>query len=76
MGFNQAGSDWQLLIVDELDFGDLNVISTLKIKRRLFVLQRQDWQGISQNQVNKQFDAVPLRAESQSVSSNRLMWEL
>jgi|TARA_R100000149_G_C5880685_1_gene145852 hypothetical protein len=74
----KQGAAGSFLIIDELDFGDVdadNVDFDLENETIVYSFYNDKiGRGISQDEVNKQFDAVPLRAESQSVSSNRLMY--
>jgi len=74
----KQGATGSFLIIDELDFGDVDADNVeFDVPNQTIVYSFYNdkiGRGISQDEVNKQFDAVPLRAESQSVSSNRLMY--
>jgi len=62
----KQGSTGSFLIIDEIDIEDFT-------GNYAFYNDRIGT-GVSQNEVNKQFDSVPIKAVTQGLSSNRLMY--
>lgn len=74
----KQGVNGSFLVVDEisLDPADIdlaNIIFDENVYRYKFYNDKIGT-GVSQNEVNKQFDSVPRKAITQAVSSNRLMY--
>lgn len=73
----KQGTTGSFLIVDELEFGDAdisNLIDVLNEEIAYPFFNDRIGTGVSQDEVNKQFDSVPKKAVTQTVSSNRLMY--
>lgn len=73
----KQGTTGSFLIIDELEFGDPDISNLIDISNEQIVYPFYNDRigtGISQSEVNKQFDSIPKKAVTQSVSSNRLMY--
>lgn len=73
----KQGTTGSFLIIDELEFGDPDISNLIDVSSQQInypFYNDRIGTGISQNEVNKQFDSVPRKAVTQAVSSNRLMY--
>lgn len=75
----KQGVDGKFLIVDEFNYGDESIAPFIQIVPGGAIISYPFYNdrigtGVSDNEVNKQFDSVPRKAVTQSVSSNRLMY--
>ena len=71
---NGKGNVGRFFIIDEFDPREDKSFYYRSSVREYYFRNDQVLKGVSEEEVNKQFDAVPRKAEAQTIHSNRLMY--